>query len=284
MSSKLYILLPVHNRRAITEKFIDCLVLQSYENYHLILIDDGSTDGTSEMVSARIGNATIIRGKGHWWWAGSIQQGIDWLKKNASDDDNVLLINDDVTFAPDFLFKGLELLNRCGGMLLPQVFNEKTGNIEESGVEFNPRKLSFRKAICSERINCLPTRGLFMRMEALKINGDFRPKVLPHYLSDYEYTIRAHRKGINLATSPELLIAVDRGATGFRNFDGLSPADFFQKYFSKKSASNPIYWTVFIALVSPKIYAPWHISRVWLSSMKLIFKQVRSVFLISDRT
>jgi len=104
MTPTIYILLPVHNRRAITEKFIDCLVAQSYSNYHLILIDDGSTDDTGGMVRAKITNLTILKGKGDWWWAGSLQQGMNWLKQNGVEDrDVVVFMNDDVIFERDFL-------------------------------------------------------------------------------------------------------------------------------------------------------------------------------------
>ena len=61
-TSKIYILLPVHNRRDQTKTFIDCLTAQTYQNYHLILIDDGSTDGTAEMVQSKIPLAIIIKG------------------------------------------------------------------------------------------------------------------------------------------------------------------------------------------------------------------------------
>lgn len=276
MISKVYILTPVHNRRAITEKFIDCLAAQSFSNYHLILIDDGSTDGTSEMVSAKISNLTVLRGTGDWWWAGSLQQGINWLKRNAADDDVIVFMNDDVTFAHDFLLKGVQLLERIDGMLLPQVYNDETGSIEETGVEADLRRLTFNKASSADRINCLPTRALFTRLKTIKKTGDFRPKLLPHYLSDYEYTIRAHRKGVKLVTSPELLIRIDESATGYHNFDNLSPNMFFKRYFSIKSASNPIYWTVFIILVVPKIYVPWYILRVWLRAVWHIIKVVRN--------
>jgi GT2 family glycosyltransferase len=271
--STVHILLPVHNRRAITEKFVNCLAGQTYANYHLVLIDDGSTDGTSEMVRGRIVNLTVLTGKGDWWWAGSLQQGVDWLKRNAADDDIAVFINDDVTFAPDFLLNGVRLLDQHGGMVLPQVLNEETGNIEETGVEADLKKLTFRTATSPERINCLPTRGLFMRMSVLRKVGGFFPRLLPHYLSDYEFTIRAHRLGIPLTTSPGLTIAFDKGATGYRNLEGESFADFLRKYFSIKSASNPIYWSTFVLLASPKIHIPWLLTRVWVRSVREIFRQ-----------
>ena len=64
MKPCIYILLPVHNRREITRDFIDCLVTQTCQNYHLVLIDDGSTDGTDQMVRERVENLTVIRGNG----------------------------------------------------------------------------------------------------------------------------------------------------------------------------------------------------------------------------
>lgn len=277
MKPTVYILLPVHNRRAITEKFIDCLVAQSYSNYHLILIDDGSSDGTDEMVREKVGNLTIIKGRGDWWWAGSLQQGVDWLKRNGVEDrDIVVFMNDDVTFEQDFLQVAVSLLNQQDqqvGMLLPQVINEKTGHPEESGVEADMKKLTFITATSPEKINCLPTRGLFMRMSDLCRVGDFYPRLLPHYLSDYEFTIRANRMGLNLTTSPKLLIRFDNEATGFRSFEGLSFLEFVGRYFSKRSASNPVYWTTFILLTSPKPYIPWNVLKVWLIAAKLVFRQ-----------
>ncbi len=97
--SKIYILLPVHNRLEITRRFVHCLESQVYKNYHLLLIDDGSVDGTSQMVSGIVRTLTVINGTGNLWWAGSLQRGIDWLKRKPADpNDVILMINDDVQF------------------------------------------------------------------------------------------------------------------------------------------------------------------------------------------
>ena len=129
--SKLYILLPVHNRRDQTEAFINCLTAQTYRNHHLILIDDGSTDGTAELVQERIPSATILKGQGNWWWAGGLQRGIDWLHKASIEDrDIVLMINDDVTFDPYFLEKGAKLLSQHPKTLIHSfAIGNKTGRI-----------------------------------------------------------------------------------------------------------------------------------------------------------
>src|SRR4030042_66268 len=114
--AKLYILLPVHNRRNITANFIDHLLNQSFQDFHLLLIDDGSTDNTVEYVKEKIDpdKLTVIQGKGNWWWAGSLQQGYKWFNSNERTinvNDFVLIINDDTTFENNFLQKGIELLS-----------------------------------------------------------------------------------------------------------------------------------------------------------------------------
>jgi len=70
---EMYILLPVHNRRKLTQAFLECLSLQSFIDYHLVVIDDGSRDGTDDMVRQLMPNATILTGNGDLWWAGSLQ-------------------------------------------------------------------------------------------------------------------------------------------------------------------------------------------------------------------
>lgn len=279
MTSRVYILLPVHNRRGITEKFIDCLVGQSFSDFHLILIDDGSTDGTSEMVRAKISNLTILKGKGDWWWAGSLQQGINWLdQQGVEDQDVVVFMNDDIVFERDFLQAALEILDQHAGLLLPQVLNKKTGEVEESGVEADLKRLTFKTATRPENINCLPTRGLFMRVSDLRRIGNFHPRLLPHYLSDYEFTLRANRLGVDLRTSPKLLITTDDEATGFRSFEDLSFSNFLKRYFSVKSASNPFYWTTFVLLASPNLYIPKNLLRIWWNAAKMTIKQIMRAF------
>lgn len=272
MMQKIYILLPAHNRSAVTERFIDCLAAQTYSNYHLILIDDGSTDNTDQMAQAKIKNITVLKGRGDWWWAGSLQQGINWLEQHAvKDRDIVLFANDDITFDADFLQKAVSILDSLdAALLLPYLRDEKTGLPQESGVEADLQKLTFNIAASPYKINCLPTRGLFMRMADLRKVGDFHPRLLPHYLSDYEFTIRAHRNGLRLITSADIAIQLDREQTGYRSLENLDFINFIKRFFSKKNVSNPIYWSTFILLAVPKSHIPRHLFRLWVSTTKML--------------
>lgn len=272
---KIYILLPVHNRRNITQLFIECLKSQTYQNYHLILIDDGSTDGTEEMVHSRVQALTVIKGKGDWWWAGALQEGINWLKLNATNSDNiVLMINDDVTFDQFFLEKAAEILqHRQNFLLLAQCFSAQSGRCIDVGVKADLKSLSFQQATSSEEINCLSTMGLFLRFSELLRIGNFYPNLLPHYLSDYEFTIRAHKKGFALYTCPELKLWMNEETTGLRHFKEINFFVFMKRYFSKKSAVNPLSWTAFVILTCPKLWIPFNLLKIWWGTTTTIVKR-----------
>ena len=245
------------------------------------MIDDGSTDGTEEMVRSFIDETqlTVIKGNGNLWWAGSLQQGINWLKKNASKGDVVLFINDDVTFDNDFLDIGLEVIMRKSDtLLLAKLINTDTGKIKESGVNADLNRLVFKSAENSKNINCLSTRGLFLRVDDFDKIGGFYPRILPHYWSDYEFTIRAHRKGFSLYTCDELYLIADDTQTGLHSIDESNILSFIRKLFSKRSVPNPIYRTVFILLASPIKLMPKLIILTWCQSAFLIAKQLKRYF------
>ncbi|MED3883937.1 glycosyltransferase family 2 protein [Priestia aryabhattai] len=277
---KIYIILPVHNRKEVTKRFLKCLKEQTYKNFHLILIDDGSTDGTSEMVKNSIKEVTIIKGNGNLWWGGSLQKGYEWVKENRINDEDILLIiNDDTEFNKDFLEKGLLLLNQDPETLvLSTSIGKQTQRIVSGGVNVIWRNLSFKDTLINNDVDCIPTRGLFMYVKDFLNIGQFYPKLLPHYLSDYEYTIRAKRKGYRLKVEKELKLLVDENETGYH--DAILENDyksFIKKYFSKKNPGNPFTWTFFILLAAPFKWKIPNLFRVWGTAFLKIF--ARKIFI-----
>lgn len=267
MNEKIYILLPVHNRRETTSRFISSLNAQNYQNFHLVLIDDGSTDGTAEMVTERVQPLTVIRGSGNWWWAGSLQQGYNWLvSQNLQLSDLVLMINDDTEYEPDFLQNAVHLLqDRDQTMLLAWCYCKETGKLVDAGVHADWSRLSFEPIAPPEKINCLSTNGLFMRLSDFFATGGFRPLLLPHYASDYEFTIRAYRKGMKLISEPVCQLRLDQRTTGYHELYVGSMAGSLRRIFSRRSTRNPFVWCAFILLSCPRRYQAINIYRVWVN-------------------
>jgi GT2 family glycosyltransferase len=276
--ARIYILLPVHNRKAITRGFIECLKAQTFRDYHLVLIDDGSKDGTAEMVKEYIPSVTVLRGKGNWWWAGSLQQGINWLRRQGIDDaDAVLITNDDVSIKEDFLEKGARLLADTKNTLLQaRLYCNRTNELIGSGKVFDGETLRFRPALEGEEINCLTTNGLFVRWADLKRIGNFYPKLMPHYISDLEFTIRAHARGLKLASPPELQLLWNMDTSGTRQFDpDISFWKFMKIYFSNKHVMNPLHWSAFVLIGKHVQHRPRHIHAIWSKAKQDVLAKAR---------
>ncbi|MFZ4855394.1 MAG: glycosyltransferase family 2 protein [Desulfuromonadaceae bacterium] len=276
MSETVYILLPVHNRCDVTRRFIDCLNAQTYQYFHLVLIDDGSTDGTSDMVYEHIAALTVIKGKGNWWWAGSLQQGYLWLQKqNISQDSIVLIINDDTIFEPDFIENAVMLLaNQKRVLLCAYYFSLQDGRLIDSGLYIDWKLFTCIKTDNPNEINCLSTRGLFLRCSDFIEIGGFYPKILPHYYSDYEFTIRAFNKGFKLFSDSKLQLRGDESTTGLHSIEAKTTWHTIKKQFSIKTISNPAVESVYILLACPFPWLLINLLRVWhnsFSTLKVAF-------------
>ena len=261
----IYVLAPVHNRRAITERFVRCLAAQTDQGFHLVLVDDGSKDGTAEMVTAIFPSATVIPGTGHWWWAGSLQQARRWLlRQRAQPGDLVLIANDDTSFGPDFLASARRLMGaREKTLLLAHAVSAQTGASTGIGVKINWKRLAFKPSDDPDEIDCFSTRGLFLRLEDFLALGGFHTVLLPHYLSDYEFTLRAARRGFHLSTDPSVRLVADEVATGIRKLDLSSAGAYLRSVISIKATKNPIYWTTFVLLASPRRWLARNLLQVW---------------------
>jgi GT2 family glycosyltransferase len=261
----IYVLLPVHDRRALTEGFVRCLAAQTDQGFHLILVDDGSRDGTADAVRSIIPEATVLRGRGHWWWAGCLEQARRWLLHHVTrPGDIVLIANDDTTFEPDFLAAARSIIEREPRiLLLAQQYSAQTGETTGFGSTIDWRKLSFKPAPTIEDSDVFPTRGLFLRLDDFLELGRFHTVLLPHYLSDYEFTLRAVRRGFALRSDPSVRLVMDEQTTGIRSLNLASPWAYLRSVLTIKATRNPIYWSTFVLLAAPRRYVLSSLWRIW---------------------
>ena len=262
----LYLVLPVHNREAVTSDFLDMLLRQDFAPYTLIIVDDGCTDNTVATARSLVPDESLVvlKGDGNLWWGGALHMAWKYLRNHgAADGDAVLILNDDVTFSSEFLTAGMVLLQRNPNTCIQAECTDITSRSVDRGVVAQLAMLRFRAALRGEQPNCLSTRGLLMRADAFVNSGGFRPNRLPHYLSDYEFTLRMRRHGMHLMTDPSFSLEGNSQLTGTERYGGRGLRQFWSRTFSNRAKFNPIHWSAFILLACPVWVVPAQLSRVW---------------------
>lgn len=240
--STVYIATATHNRLDILKKFVACIEEQTFRNWHLVVVDDGSTDGTGEYLDL-VDNVTVLKGNGNLWWGGALQLIYEWMHVIAADDDILFISNDDVSYSCNYIETAVNILGEREKILLSGIgIDVTTGVAVDTPVIYHPEHFNYTKAdIGSNKANCVSTRSLFLKVSTMKYIGGFHPILLPHYGSDYEWTIRACRKGCSIESSEQLSYSFDKETTGIKKLS-------LKTLFSKKSMYNPIYKVSYLLL------------------------------------
>lgn len=55
------VIIPTYNRKHFIDKAIESVLNQTYQNYELIVVDDGSSDGTAELIAANYPSVKLVR-------------------------------------------------------------------------------------------------------------------------------------------------------------------------------------------------------------------------------
>jgi GT2 family glycosyltransferase len=149
-----YIIIPVHNRKAITLKCLDILRQNGdIDKYYIVVVDDGSTDGTSEAIKSLYSDVIILAGDGNLWWTGAIKKGMDYAYKHGAD--YFIWLNDDCYPQKQTICKILALSkNNKNWIVSAQSIDPDTGETSYGGLTIRHRFIELIKCTNSTRIEC----------------------------------------------------------------------------------------------------------------------------------
>lgn len=204
---KLAVIIPVYNRRETT---LNCLsqlkdkVVTNGANIQIIVVDDGSTDGTYDAVKESYPEAIVLRGNGNLWWTGGVNVGVQYALD--LDFDSVLILNDDLELDENFLVEIQKIANENPEALVSSVKLAKRTDGKEQIIAAGFNVVGFLKEI--ERLNAdkiyepgvmgdvvscdiLTGASLFVPISVFKKIGIFDAKKYPHHWGDFEFTRRA---------------------------------------------------------------------------------------------
>jgi GT2 family glycosyltransferase len=222
---KIWICIPVFNRKVLTLKCLASLEKQIYTNFTIVICDHGSTDGTTEAIHKQYPNVIVINADNSLWWTGAINRCVEYVLKNAEQSDSILTLNDDTEVLEDYLFKLANNFDKYPNSIITSpIINIKTGSIVDIGYRFNwllatstPVNFEDHHLINDENtieVTHATGRGTLFPIDLFKKIGLYDEKHLPHYGADEDLTFKATRAGFKIYVSKECPVLSYVEATG----------------------------------------------------------------------
>ncbi len=221
---KIVVVTPIFNGIAHTLAYLESLSKMDYKNYEVIIVDDGSTDGSAEKIKKNYPDTIILKGDGNLWWSGATNQGVK--KAIGLGADFVFTINNDVELDTS-IFKALiscykdqkkPCLVGCkiyyltdhnkvwyfGGELDTKIADVKMNNGVDSDF------------MTAQEVGVLTGMGVLVPVAAYKAIGLYDEKNFPQYLADSDFSLRAKNAGYSLFVTPDAKVYSDVASSWLR--------------------------------------------------------------------
>ena len=208
------VLLACFNRKEKTllclERLHEALLPEGFY-YEVTLLDDGSTDGTSEMVHEKFPEVSIIKGNGNLYWNQGMR--VAWneamLKRNY---DYYLLLNDDTDLFPDAIKTLVEteeqLKKQLGktAIVIGSIADPADGHLTYGGVKRENAYLGMKFSLIEPGEESIPCDTF--NANCVLISKEVVDKVgilsdhFTHGMGDTDYGLRAAENGFGCFTAP----------------------------------------------------------------------------------
>ena len=283
-----FVVIPVHNRLALTRTCLAALDEQTTRNTTVVVVDDGSDDGTHEALSAEFPTVVVLKGDGSLWWTGAMNLGVGWVLGRAVPSDLVLTLNNDTIPPTDYvegLLRAHELTpDTLIGSLLVQADDKRT--IIDGGVHINWVTAKFHTAwrgiplTIDERggpqlhpVDVLSGCGTLVPVRAYRRVGPYDQDRLRHYAADFEFSRRAGRAGFDLAVDWNSPLYVHQAETGIHaSVEDHGPLGLLRSFWSIRSANDIRTRLAFAMAACPRwalpLYVPMDLIRVTTGSLR----------------
>jgi GT2 family glycosyltransferase len=200
------VIIPVFNRKEFTRECLVSLTHQTRPADYIVVVDDGSTDGTKEMLKNEFPDVILIEGDGNLFWTAAINLGIRRALNMGVD--YILTLNNDTIASSAFIERLLQgTLNDNHALIGALDVDMKTKKPYYGGELFDWKsgKSTYLLDVLPpahqrglQEVSLFPGRGLLIPRKVFDAIGLFEEKKLPHYMADYDFTLMARRHGFRM--------------------------------------------------------------------------------------
>jgi GT2 family glycosyltransferase len=249
---KVAVVVPVFNKIALTVRFLESFKHVTYPHYSIIIVDDGSTDLTSERIRHDYPGVILLSGNGNLWWSGGTNVGVRYALEHGFD--YVLTINNDTRVSQNFLTRLVETAQahprtlvgcRINFMDPPTKVWAAGGRMEwDTGIILQllgygmPEEEVLAIRPSPWPVPILTGCGTLVPIQCYRQVGVYDARRFPQYHGDSEFVLRATAKGYQALVDLHAVVWNDA-----RNTSTVKKGLKF--FFSRRS---PMYWRPMLAI------------------------------------
>lgn len=298
-STDLCIVIPTFNRKKQLSALLGQFQKQQVKDiqFKIVVVVDGSTDGTYELLETEFSDVHVVRGSGNWWFTRSMNEGCKYAVEQLHAK-LILMINDDVQIPDHYLQSFINNYQTCGANSVIGSCSysaSKPHVITFSGLKnrniwrfqkykymesYTPKEPGELKGVAPSVT--LPTRGLLIPSKLLKEIGYMDEKHFPQYASDHDVVYRAAEKGASVFVSYDAYLFEHMELTSGGNARlAKSLGHFLKNIFTNKYSSNYFFKDARMTWRHwPKLLFPYYILRILLA---MPFIYVKYKFVINKK-
>ena len=248
------------NRKDILKECLDSIYASTYKDFLITVCDDGSSDGTSEMINKYYPDVNIVYGDGSLWWAESTNRSIkNCLSLGCN---NIIILNDDCMLDQKTIENFVERSQEYPRSVITPLTVD-INNIEKvwwAGGSWGPLKglpflwlmrQKYPHGTDIEKISSKPFntdeftgRGIFIPRFIFDDIGFIDSKFFPQYGSDNDFSLRVTTSGNQAIVDPKnkVYLYVEKGGQNTSGSIIGLPARFFRLLFFRKYGEAARYW------------------------------------------
>jgi len=189
---KVSVIIPTHNQKEILAKTLDYLMVQDYpkDQYGIIVVDDGSTDATQEMVKSRMGSKVGLR------YLYQKQHGPHFARNlgiEKAQSEIIIFVDSDIFTPPNFISEHVKFHQKFGDVVVsgPTV---RTDCLDNVFADTNRRKA--KKLLFDFSGPSFITSNLSVKRKFLISVGSFDEEFTGFGWHDWELGLRLKKLGL----------------------------------------------------------------------------------------